>query len=55
MFRDFGLIEESNLIEYSVRESIKSRKLTNDLSNKKFVTTCELGDWIVKSIFDFKF
>ena len=55
MFRDFGLIEESNLIDYSVRESIKSRKLTKDLSHKNFVTTSELGDWIVKNICDFKF
>jgi isocitrate dehydrogenase len=52
MFKDFGLIEESNLIDYSVRESIKNRKLTKDLSNKNYVGTNELGDWIVQKIFD---
>ena len=52
MFKDFGLIEESNLIDYAVRESIKNRKLTKDLSQGNYVTTSELGDWIVKRIFD---
>ena len=52
MFKDFGLIKESNLIDYAVKESIKNRKLTKDLSHKKYVTTTELGNWIVKKIFD---
>ena len=52
MFKDFGLIKESNLIHYAVKESIKNRKLTKDLSRNKYVSTSELGDWIVKKIFD---
>ena len=50
MFKQLGLNKESELIDYAVRESIKNGQLTKDLSQKKYVSTTELGDWIVKEI-----
>tara|TARA_B100000927_G_scaffold243888_1_gene206051 strand:+ start:552 stop:1613 length:1062 start_codon:yes stop_codon:yes gene_type:complete len=50
MFKQLGLNKESELIDYAVRESIKNGQLTKDLSQKKYVSTSELGDWIVKEI-----
>ena len=50
MFKQLGLNEESELINYAVKESIKNGQLTRDISQKKYVSTSDLGDWIVKEI-----
>ena len=50
MFKQLGLIEESELIDYAVKESIKQGQLTKDLSPTNFVSTSDLGDWIANKI-----
>ena len=50
MFKQLGLNEESELIDYAVKESIKKGQLTKDLSPKNFVSTTDLGDWIANKI-----
>jgi 3-isopropylmalate dehydrogenase len=52
MLKQLGLNEESNLIDYAVKESIKRGYLTKDLSQKNFVSTNELGDWIANKILE---
>ena len=52
MFKQLGLIKESELIDYAVKESIKIGQLTKDLSPTNFVSTSDLGDWIANK--DFK-
>ena len=52
MLKQLGLNEESNLIDYAVKESIKRGYLTKDLSQKSFVSTNELGDWIANKILE---
>ena len=50
MFKQLGLIKESELIDYAVKESIKQGQLTKDLSPTNFVSTSDLGDWIANKI-----